>query len=418
MPARKTILIDGYNIAMLKGTGIATYGRNLVRDYQFMGHDCALLLGGDTLGALSTPTQRKKMVGNHRPPRFRKAWRILNRIAPMVADPEHPKRVGNTSQIGWPERMPKSCELWHGNNLYKDAQKVFRLTGRPLEIQLPASARTALAHWTSPLPIVAKGIPNVTTLHDIIPLTHPTLSQNDLARYKALLKSTLERSDRIITVSEYSRQAISDYFDIDENKIYNAYQSIDTQHQPRPKILLENKLSQDNYFIFSGAVEPKKNITRMLKAYAASNSRLPFVVIGHGGWDNAEDLALLTLMAAEKQIIWLSYLERDELMTLVANAKAMVFTSLAEGFGLPAAEAIALGTPVLASNIPALQEVCGKAAIYVNPLSIEDIVEGFRSVDISDSRYQAAHQASLLDDHRFSTDQHAARLAEIVMHLI
>jgi glycosyltransferase involved in cell wall biosynthesis len=156
----------------------------------------------------------------------------------------------------------------------------------------------------------------------------------------------------------------------------------------------------------------------MLKAYAASNSRLPFVVIGHGGWDNAEDLALLTLMAAEKQIIWLSYLERDELMTLVANAKAMVFTSLAEGFGLPAAEAIALGTPVLASNIPALQEVCGKAAIYVNPLSIEDIVEGFRSVDISDSRYQAAHQASLLDDHRFSTDQHAARLAEIVMHLI
>lgn len=418
MPPRKIILIDGYNIAMPKGTGIATYGRNLVRDYQSMGQDCALLLGADTLGALSPSTQREILVGNQKPPRFRKAWRTLNRIVPMVADPEHPKPVGNTSQPGWPERMPKSCELWHGNNLYKDAQKVFRLTGRPLEIQLPDSADIALAHWSSPLPMVVKGIPNVTTIHDIIPLTHPTLSKTDLVRYKALLKITLERSDRVVTVSEYSRQAISDYFSIDETKIFNAYQSVDGRYQSTPQILKDHGLNKGSYFIFSGAIEPKKNITRMLNAYAASGSRLPFVVVGHGGWDNTGDLALLTRMAEEKQIIWLSYLERDELMTLLANAKAMVFASLTEGFGLPAAEAIALGTPVLASNIPPLREVCGEAAIYVDPISGDEMIEGFRSIDNADSRYQVAHQASLLDDRRFSVEQHAARLAEIIMPLI
>src|SRR3546814_7191149 len=97
------------------------------------------------------------------------------------------------------------------------------------------------------------------------------------------------------------------------------------------------------YFLFFGAIEPKKNIARMLEAYLGSGSKSPLVIVGAPGWGSDQDVKLLKSMASldkRKRIIWLGYLPREMLAMLIAGARATLFPSLYEGFGLPVLESI------------------------------------------------------------------------------
>ncbi|MGH7109038.1 MAG: glycosyltransferase family 4 protein, partial [Stellaceae bacterium] len=133
--------------------------------------------------------------------------------------------------------------------------------------------------------------------------------------------------------------------------------------------------------LFYGALEPKKNLARLIEAYLASGVAVPLVVVLGGGWHNETETRLLAAHSANAagaesgrpRIRRLDYLGFSTLVTLIRGARAVVFPSLYEGFGLPVLEAMALGAPVLASREGALPEIAGDAALLVDPYDGEAI---------------------------------------------
>src|SRR4029077_13775664 len=124
---------------------------------------------------------------------------------------------------------------------------------------------------------------------------------------------------------------------------------------------------------FFGALEPKKNVVRLIEGFLLSRVNIPLVLIVSRGWDNARETALLNDINARAReqtspmIRSLDYVDRSTLVTLIRGARALVFPSLYEGFGLPVLEAMMLGTPVVTSAKGALEEVTGAAALLVDP---------------------------------------------------
>ncbi len=168
------------------------------------------------------------------------------------------------------------------------------------------------------------------------------------------------------------------------------------------------------YYLFFGALEPKKNLARLLEAHLASGSKHPLVIVGAPGWGSDRDVALLKQLAAldeNKRIKWLGYLPRQTLATVIAGARAVVFPSLYEGFGLPVLEAMALGTPAITSNTSSLPEVAGDAALLVDPLDVRSIARAIRSLDDDDGAVANLSQRGLVQADRFSAAAYRERLA-------
>jgi len=169
------------------------------------------------------------------------------------------------------------------------------------------------------------------------------------------------------------------------------------------------------YFLFFGAIEPKKNVARMVEAYLGSGTDAPLVIVGAPGWGSKRDMALIESMAAldtGKRIKWLGYLPRTTLTRLIAGARAVLFPSLYEGFGLPVLEAMELGTPVITSNISSLLEVGGEAPQYVNPYDVQSILTTIRTVDADADLRADMTSKGLIRAKHFSSAAYQARLAE------
>jgi glycosyltransferase involved in cell wall biosynthesis len=149
-------------------------------------------------------------------------------------------------------------------------------------------------------------------------------------------------------------------------------------------------LPYKGYFLFFGAIEPKKNVGRLIEAYLSLSTRTPLVIVGVRAWGSDAELRLLQkdelqpMKALFRNVRRIDYLPRELLMRLVRGAKAVAFPSLYEGFGLPALEAMMLGTPVLTSNISSLPEVVGQAALTVDPYDVRAIAAGLRALDEDD----------------------------------
>jgi glycosyltransferase involved in cell wall biosynthesis len=169
------------------------------------------------------------------------------------------------------------------------------------------------------------------------------------------------------------------------------------------------------YFLFFGAIEPKTNVARLLEAYLGSATKAPLVLVGAPGWGSKQDMALIESMAAldtGKRVKWLGYLPRATLTRLIAGARAVLFPSLYEGFGLPVLEAMELGTPVITSNVSCLPEVGGEAPQYVNPYDVQSILSAIRTVDADDDLRADMASKGLVQARQFSSAAYQARLAE------
>jgi len=135
-------------------------------------------------------------------------------------------------------------------------------------------------------------------------------------------------------------------------------------------------LEAGGYFLAVGAIEPKKNVGRLIEAYLAADAQRPLVIAGPRAWRADGGLRLLegghgAQLKGAECIRRIDYLPRDHLMTLVRGARAVLFPALGEGFGLPLLEAMILGTPVIAASAGALPEVSGEAALLIDPYDID-----------------------------------------------
>ena len=225
----------------------------------------------------------------------------------------------------------------------------------------------------SPVPLVA-------TLMDAIPLSHPHWSRGKYRGLKnALWVRAANWADQIITISEYSKLELAKWTRISANKISVIPLGVDKRWfrevpaaefaQVRARYALPER-----FFISVGTLQPRKNIDGAILAHRlmplAERQRVPLVIVGRAGWKCEAVLKMIDEDTSSGAVRWLQHVPEADLLAVMKSASALVFASLAEGFGLPVLEAFAAQVPVVTSNTTSLPEVTGDAALTVNPLDI------------------------------------------------
>ena len=242
----------------------------------------------------------------------------------------------------------------------------------------------------------------VSTVHDLSHLLHPEFHPQARVDYLRLaLHASLERTDQVITVSETVRQEMLAHGLMSADRIRAIHLAADSIFRPHTPQMLEPAmkalgLSSQQYTLFVGTVEPRKNVGRLLQAYrqlpAFLRQEYPLVVAGGKGWNSEAIHAELALAQAEGWLRYVSFVDQRWLPALYAGARLMAYPSLYEGFGLPIVEAMASGTPVLTSNTSCMPEVAAGAAWQVNPLEVDDITDGLTQC-LSDPAWQTVASA-------------------------
>ncbi|HET8521752.1 MAG TPA: glycosyltransferase family 1 protein, partial [Thermomicrobiales bacterium] len=251
---------------------------------------------------------------------------------------------------------------------------------------LPVASRRArvdLVH--GPVNVIPRGLPgpSVVTIHDLAFLQWPEQIPRRRYRYLAReLSASAKRATRILAVSEATKRDIVDQLGIDPGKIVCTPLGVDARFQPvSGDALNEFRAARglDRPYILSVAtLEPRKNLPRLLDAYAIVAERLPhdLVLVGPEGWLTTTIHERLQRPALADRVRVTGFVPDAELPAWYSGAELFAYPSLYEGFGLPPLEAMACGTPVLTSTSSSLPEVVGDAAIVVDPTETEAIAEG------------------------------------------
>jgi len=193
---------------------------------------------------------------------------------------------------------------------------------------------------------------------------------------------SLRRASMLITDSEFTRREIAEFFAWPMDRIRAIPLAPSAEFYPRPssdtRVLLSRLgLTYGAFTLFSGTIEPRKNLSVLLDAYASLprdlRQRWPLVLCGYQGWKSDDLMARIETATRAGWVKYLGYLSAEELPLLFASARLFAFPSLYEGFGLPVIEAMASGVPVVCSNAASLPEVAGDAAALCDPLDADGL---------------------------------------------
>ncbi|HVC54618.1 MAG TPA: glycosyltransferase family 1 protein [Stellaceae bacterium] len=428
----RRIYYDGLNLSLEHGTGIATYARTLANVVRALGYEVGVVY--------SSP---------HRPP----ANRLLREIA--FFDPNNAVRISrlrgysnrwidqlryargvatNTLTLSgaivtehFERRLPLQARMFVARNLFANARIYYSWSGRFAELTFETPPD--ILHCTYQLPLRAKGACNIYTIHDLVPLRLPYTTLDNKRQTYRLLRKIAAEADHIVTVSEQSKRDIVEILGIDAGRVTNTYEAVHfrPEYIERPDELvaaqLESalQLEMHGYLLFYGAFEPKKNIGRLIDAYLLSATDMPLVITGPPGWGTQGETALLRQAHDEdrsgtrlrRRFYRLEYASRSMLVTLIRGARAVLFPSLYEGFGLPVLEAMALGTPVVTSRTSSLPEVAGDAALYVDPYDTDDIARAIQKITADDGLCAELSRRGRLQAEQFSVERYSARVAAL-----
>jgi len=193
---------------------------------------------------------------------------------------------------------------------------------------------------------------------------------------------------RLATVSNYSKQDISEVYDISTDNIdvvYNGSNPIYTPILPSERESVREEYTEScPYFIFVGAFNPRKNIARLLQAFDAfkkeSNLQHKLVLVGSKMFKTQEMEAVFQAMEFKEDVVFTGRRDPNELRNLYGAAEALTFIPYFEGFGIPLIEAMNCGIPILAAKATSLPEIASEAALYVDPFDVEDIKKGLLEI--------------------------------------
>jgi glycosyltransferase involved in cell wall biosynthesis len=268
----------------------------------------------------------------------------------------------------------------------------------------------------------------VLTVHDLafrlFPETAPLATRQWLRRLEAALRNAAE----VIVVSEATRRDLLDLYPVDPERVTVIHHGVDTRrYRPTPDAEVARVRSRLGvrrpYLLFLGGIEPRKNLPRLVRAFAArpSVAKGPDLVIAGAsvpwnpeGRDELEAAIRSIPVEARERIRMAGYVAGSEKVALLSGAEALVFPSLYEGFGFPVLEAMACGTPVLTSDVSSLPEVAGDAALLVDPVDDASIAEGIDRLAEDQTLRDRLRAAGLERVKRFTWEDTARRTVEVL----
>lgn len=274
----------------------------------------------------------------------------------------------NISSVFWMQTQAKK-------ELIKDKIDLFWSTNAILPLRLPNIIKTVL------------------TVYDLTWVYYPGMIKWDnKIIFPLFFKKSVGRADRIIAISETTAKGVKNFINGIDKKVSIVYPGgAGEQFEPSDKIQAKNYISSKfntslKYILAVTTIEPRKNLDNLLRSYAIlirdnPNFDYQLLIAGGKGWQNSTIYnTYKELKLRENQVKFLGYISSDDLNKIYSGAEVLVFPSFYEGFGLPPLEAMACGTPVVASDIPVFKEILNGAALLTDPHNPEEIADGIYRV--------------------------------------
>ncbi len=257
----------------------------------------------------------------------------------------------------------------------------------------------------------------VVTIHDLAFVVEPEMvAPETLARLRRELPKVLRRSARIITVSEATAGDVVEHCGVVRSRVHTIHEGLDPHFARSPDAIERDPGLPDDYVLFVSTLEPRKNVVGVLRAFtllAEWGYGGKLVLVGRWGWRTEAIRAELDASPVRDRVIHLDYVERDRMPAVYAQARALLFPSWLEGFGLPILESMACGTPVVTAGRSAMPEVAGPAGVYVDPESAHNIATGVASLLEDEAHHARLRRLGRERAERFSWDQAADATARV-----
>jgi glycosyltransferase involved in cell wall biosynthesis len=430
------VFFDGLNLSLAQGTGVATYTRILAQVVADLGAEVGVVYASAQKPPKNRLLREVAFFDERQAIRTSRTRHAINWVADQLRSfaPIKPVPVefaGVVIRREFETTLPAQHRAFAVRHLFANARAHFARTNNFTRLAFDPSP--TIFHCTYPLPLLTKSACNIYTIHDLVPLRLPFTTLDNKRQMFRLLKKIAKQADHIVTVSENSKRDIVELLGADERRVTNTYQAVQfpAAYQERPDAVLAEQLEGsfgldfNEYLLFFGALEPKKNIGRLIEGYLSSGVDIPLVLVAGGGWHNDAETRLIAELRDRQRTDALAnrrprrtvqqydYVPFSLLVTLIRGARAVIFPSLYEGFGLPVLESMVLGTPVVTSRESSVPEVAGDAALLVDPYSIDEIAAAIRTI-VNDADLRAElSQRGRVQAANFSIDRYRERVGAL-----
>jgi len=260
--------------------------------------------------------------------------------------------------------------------------------------------------------------PRIVSIMDLSYLHYPEMFRpKDLFKLKKWTAYSVKNAHKIITISEFSKSEIIKYYQVSEDKIVVTYPGINELYKNakvNPPAGGKKKYNIINdYILFVGTLQPRKNIIRLLEAYKLASQgevlqNIDLVIVGKKGWIYTQIFEKVKVEGLEGKIKFLDFVSSEDMPYIYSQAKCLVLPSLYEGFGIPVIEAMACGIPTVISNTSSLPEVGGNASIFIDPQNVDSIKNGIlQTLSLSSSARKNIIEKGYKQIEKFSWDKSA-----------
>ena len=334
--------------------------------------------------------------------------------------------------LPWEEGEPTYVVFTQQQNLFKDKPGITAVSSRlstenrwlrifweqvvwPWQLR---QHRINLLHSMAFVTPLLSRCPAVITVYDLsfyhFPERFPALQRFYLS---SQTRRSCQRARRVITISESSRQDVHRFLAVPLDQIDVVVPGVDLIYRPLPETevtAFRQKHNLDRFVLHVGTLQPRKNIPVLIQAMAhLDDPTIKLVLVGGKGWLYDDIFRQVQALGLEERVVFTGYVPDDELPLWYNAAALLVFPSVYEGFGLPVVEAMACGTPVIASNSSSIPEAVGEAGLLFDPNDVESLTNQMTAVLTDATLHSKLHQQGLEQAQRFSWERAGRETAAV-----